>query len=213
MGIGQQWTQKNEPSGTSTLCSYCGSACEHSFFSAFSIDTKSAMCGECIERYAVLSRLGKLRMMYSLSKGKWSAFFKLIKRETNSVKATPEVREKALFLIRLLVRRASSIVAGYKAEGYEKDPNDPTINFAQPKIKVSLKEAEIDSFCKIVKKGLAFAGLPLLVTDVEQTNQSILEDALGIAMRDPKLMEHVCVLVRDGERDMGTPGPMVFIDK
>ena len=187
-------------------CSWCGARIANCLFIAITPCGRASICLHCIQRYSVISRLGALAKMYSAPPERREQMGDQMAAEIAVEPGTRAMRCLALMLCARLARRASSVLAGFKAIGHEVDPNSG-ISLAPPKIAIADKMAQ--AMGPLLRRGCETVGMPVVIVGKSEwgTAHALVAEATA---RDPLLAEIAIVFVRDGFVPMDCQSPVVY---
>lgn len=190
-----------------TTCSWCGEPIAPAYFVAFAPKTPAAMCGHCIERYAVISRLGILHRMY----GDQTAFETLREamiKESSAESSEPDIEQTVISIAFQLACRSSSILNGFKS-GYKADPN---YGYDLGRCRFALVGCHAKTALAAVRRALRVAGLLVVNACPGDCRSGMAQEVVRQeAMGDPLLCEHVVIAVHDGYSFCDTDSPVIYV--
>ena len=143
--------------GSPDSCSYCGKPLATSLFIAVSKDAYSAMCDECLEKFAPLVKMSRLYRLYLASSPSWDGVRKQIEKSVASEDGSTQAKQVAVDIALPLAKRASGIM-GRRHAAMKKGLRPDSASLERSRIAIVGKGAA--NTVGILKAAMSSVGIP-----------------------------------------------------
>ena len=170
-------------------------------FIAVSQDAHSAMCDECMEKFAPLVKMAKLYRLYFSPPSSWDAVRKQAEKDIAGEEGSPQLKQIVVDIALLLAKRACGVMGQRHAKDGNADAYCKKAGVSLERRRIAIVGKDAGKCLGLVKSAMKSVGIPVQeakVQDMVRDNVLPTQALFHACNCDNFLFENALLFVTDG---------------